>query len=312
MKLSIIVPVYNVEKYLVKCLDSLLTQDTDDYEVVVVNDGSTDSSPRILERYSSPRLRVFSKANGGLSSARNFGLERAEGEYVLFVDSDDFISDHCVGGVNAALNGCDVMVFSHVYNNESYDLSVSDAPATGRKFSMTGCPTAVWNYVFKKSFLLQNKFFFREGIYHEDTLFTPMAMYLAHSVVLYDKGIYHHYLDNPTSTTHINFAKRSKDLMLVVDELAAFAEERVSLQDRAIWGGYNLSAAINNLMLLSYSCDASVQKEVTDFFRCRKFLAKYLMHSPKQGTRLLGRIASTLGMNIFRVYRALYRFRYGF
>lgn len=312
MKLSIIVPVYNVEKYLAKCLDSLLAQDTDDYEVVVVNDGSTDGSPQILERYGSPRLRVFSKANGGQSSARNFGLERAAGEYVLFVDSDDFISDNCIGGVNAGLNGCDLMVFSHVYNNESYDLSVPDAPATGREFSMTGCPTAVWNYVYRKDFLFQNKLFFREGIYHEDTLYTPMAVYLAQSVVLYDKGIYHHYLDNPTSTTHINFSKRSKDLMLVVDELAAFVEEKVSQQDKAIWGGYNLSAAINNLMLLAYSCDASAHKEVTDFFRRRKCLAKYLMHSPKRGTRLLGRIASTLDMNIFRVYRVLYRFRYGF
>lgn len=312
MKLSIIVPVYNVEKYLAKCLESLLSQDTEDYEVIVVNDGSTDDCPQILEGFHSPRLRVFSKPNGGQSSARNFGLERARGEYVFFVDSDDFISDYCLRSLNAALDGCDLLVFSHVYQNDSCDLVVSDVPPIGRKFSMQGCPVAVWHYIYRKDFLLGSKLFFKEGIYHEDTLFTPMAVYLAKSVKLYVGGVYHHLLDNPTSTTHTNFSKRCEDLMLVVDELVSFAKSRVDEQDLSIWGGIHLSAAVNNLMVLAYSCDSYIKKKTIAFFENRRFLADYLLGSPRLGTRIVGRLSKTFGFNIFRVYSFFYRMRYGF
>lgn len=89
--ISVIVPVYNVDKYLKKCLDSILSQTLKNFEVVCVDDGSTDNSPKILEEYrvKDSRIRVYTKANGGVSSSRNFGLEKAKGHYVFFMDSDD-------------------------------------------------------------------------------------------------------------------------------------------------------------------------------------------------------------------------------
>lgn len=94
IKFSIIVPVYNVEKYILECLDSILKQDYDNYEILLINDGSTDKSGNICEIYAAKneKIKVFHKKNGGLSSARNFGLERATGDYVVFVDSDDYIA----------------------------------------------------------------------------------------------------------------------------------------------------------------------------------------------------------------------------
>jgi len=92
---SVIVPVYNVERYLPECLDSLLAQSFDDFEVVVVDDGSTDASPALIERYATAhpdRIRSFRKLNGGLGDARNFGIEHARGEYLAFVDADDTIA----------------------------------------------------------------------------------------------------------------------------------------------------------------------------------------------------------------------------
>ena len=91
--ISIIIPVYNVERYLPECLDSLLAQTYQNFELLCVNDGSSDSSQSILEQYArkDSRVRVFCKKNGGVSSARNFGLEQAKGEYIGFVDSDDFV-----------------------------------------------------------------------------------------------------------------------------------------------------------------------------------------------------------------------------
>ena len=91
--ISVIVPVYNVEEYLKQCLDSILEQTFSNYEVILVNDGSTDSSGLICQEYAEKdaRIRYFEKENGGLSDARNYGIEQAQGEYLTFVDSDDFL-----------------------------------------------------------------------------------------------------------------------------------------------------------------------------------------------------------------------------
>ena len=95
VKFSIIVPVYNVEKYLEDCLDSILKQTYDDFEVIVVNDGSTDNSQKVIDNYAKRdnRIKAFKKKNGGVSDARNYGISKAKGEYFIFVDSDDTIND---------------------------------------------------------------------------------------------------------------------------------------------------------------------------------------------------------------------------
>ncbi len=94
MELSIIIPVYNLENYIEDCLKSCLNQDIEDYEIICVDDGSKDNSPVILDRYAREypgRIKVFHKENGGVSSARNYGLERAQGDWIWFVDGDDLI-----------------------------------------------------------------------------------------------------------------------------------------------------------------------------------------------------------------------------
>ena len=98
VKISVIVPVYNVEKELPRCIESLLTQTYSNFELLLINDGSSDGSPEIMEKYAEkdPRIRTLHKKNGGVSSARNRGLEQAKGEYVCFVDADD-----AVGGVGS-------------------------------------------------------------------------------------------------------------------------------------------------------------------------------------------------------------------
>ena len=99
MKLSIIMPVYNVEDYLCKCIDSVLNQDYEDYEVILVDDGSPDECPKICDSYAKKHdnIRVVHRENGGLSAARNSGIEVAIGEYILFVDSDDYIEPNVLG-----------------------------------------------------------------------------------------------------------------------------------------------------------------------------------------------------------------------
>ena len=99
-KVSVIIPVYNAEKYLHKCVDSVLNQTLDDIEIILVDDGSTDKSPSICDDFEIKfdSIRVIHKENGGLSSARNFGMDKANGEFIGFVDSDDYIAPECMKG----------------------------------------------------------------------------------------------------------------------------------------------------------------------------------------------------------------------
>ena len=94
--LSVVVPVYNVEEYIYECIESILNQDIDGVEIIVINDGSTDNSLKIVKSFNDERIRIIDKENGGLSSARNVGLKEAVGEYVIFIDSDDYLKDKSV------------------------------------------------------------------------------------------------------------------------------------------------------------------------------------------------------------------------
>lgn len=122
LKLSIIVPVYNVEKYLPKCIDSLICGDGG-YEIILINDGSTDGSPDILADYAAryPALiRIITTPNGGLGHARNTGIDAAMGGYLLFVDSDDYLSPDALGSILAALDDSfDICIFDILSVNES-------------------------------------------------------------------------------------------------------------------------------------------------------------------------------------------------
>ena len=117
MKLSIVVPVYNVEKYIVRCISSLISQDYDDYEIIIVNDGTPDNSIEVLtSKISDERITIIHQENGGLSSARNVGMHHANGEYIWFVDSDDWVEKNCLSGFSPLLNGCDVLYFNKYFS----------------------------------------------------------------------------------------------------------------------------------------------------------------------------------------------------
>lgn len=117
MQYSVIIPVYNAEKTLRRCLDSLVKQAFSDYELLLINDGSTDGSDTICREYAEryPQVRYFAKENGGVSSARNLGLEHARGEYILFVDSDDYVTENYFDTISENLEHCsaDILMFGH-------------------------------------------------------------------------------------------------------------------------------------------------------------------------------------------------------
>ena len=187
---SVIIPVYNVEKYLAECVDSVLGQSDTDYEIILVDDGSTDSSGVICDAYAQKdaRIRVIHQSNGGLSAARNTGLKAARGEYVYFLDSDDYIEPHALARLvaKAEQEQADVVFFDgFVFFDEcEEDSSVSRyirkaAYATENGREMLGklllneeYRTAVPLMLFRADYLRKNELCFLEGIIHEDELFT--------------------------------------------------------------------------------------------------------------------------------------------
>ena len=236
MRFSIIIPVYNVESYLRDCLDSVLHQTFADWEAICVNDGSTDRSGEILEEYASrdQRFKVIAQPNGGLSSARNTGMTKAQGDYLVFVDSDDWLESNALETVAKALDGEDLLCFSgRRYFEETKAFNAADqleekVYETGMEYYNENALlhrdfafVCVVLRAYKRSFLIGNGLRFKEGIYHEDNLFTPIACYYAQGVKVIGDCLYDYRVRSESITTTYN-PKRLKDLMGTANELAAF------------------------------------------------------------------------------------------
>lgn len=182
--LSIIVPVYNTEKYLTKCLDSIINQTIKKIEIICVNDGSTDGSLDILEKYQKidKRIRIINKINGGLSSARNMGIEYATGEYIAFVDSDDSIELNTYETSLLHFNSpeVDLVYFSTRLVIEGNVNRVQDEQYFEHKYSglvnlshdvMTKMDVCAWNKIYKLSIIKKYKIRFPDGLWYEDNPF---------------------------------------------------------------------------------------------------------------------------------------------
>lgn len=201
MKISVIVPVYNVEDYIQECINSILKQSFTEYEVILVDDGSQDKSISLIKNIidSNENIKLITKKNGGLSSARNYGLKVARGEYVIFIDSDDFIEEHFLENLylTAKENNLDVALggYKKLYRNKTLKVidRVSDlynlGVVTGKEFLyneliLNDYRMEVWCNLYKREFLMENNLKFIEGILHEDEEFTPKMMVLANRVKL--------------------------------------------------------------------------------------------------------------------------------
>ena len=242
-KFSIIIPAYNVEQFLPKCLDSILTQQGADFEVICVNDGSTDGTLPLLENYAEKysNLKVVSQQNQGMSTARNRGLQEAQGEYVLFVDSDDWLCENSLQQLAQQLSGEDIVCFNakkYIETSGQYvenELPKIDETISGWEYfnRQRLVPTeihfvCIWQRAYKRNFLIDNKLCFAEGILRaEDDLFTTMAMYHAKTLKVVDICAYVYRVRPSSITTTVNI-KRWYDSLRVQEILADFF---VPLQD---------------------------------------------------------------------------------
>ena len=199
-KVSVIVPIYNVEKYIGKCVDSIRNQDYPNIEIILVDDGSPDKSPQIIDEMASndDRIKVIHEKNGGVSSARNRGIAAATGEYIMFVDGDDWVDDDYVSYFVDLIekHGCDIgmdknnyMVEKTMSADKSYRVSAEKAIEwiyLGTLF------VAVWNKIYKTSLLRESGVLFNEEIwYGEGMLFNIECLQCVEEVAIGEKAVYH-------------------------------------------------------------------------------------------------------------------------
>lgn len=221
---SIIVPVYKVEKYLDHCVRSLINQTFSDIEIILVDDGSPDRCPEMCDAYAlqDGRIRVIHKPNGGLSDARNAGLDLAAGAYVMLVDSDDCIEpDACEKLLPFVNTGCDIVIADGVSEGAEKRLThgslepnvLCDARAYLKKAVAKGrMPMASWLYVYNRQFLNREGLRFKKGILHEDEQFTPRAFLAAGQVVESGARFYRYMIRQDSITTGKDLRKNARDL----------------------------------------------------------------------------------------------------
>lgn len=236
--ISIIVPVYNVEKYFEKCIDSLVGQTYKDLDIILIDDGSTDKSPQICDRYalSDNRVRVLHQTNKGLSKARNVGLSMANGDYITFIDSDDYIELDTMETVMEAIErfGSDLVFFREKSVDETGKTTLIKGPEpTGlilekdRDFAENRIMGELINGVCDKVYradIIKDLTFETGRIYGEDFMFNLMALSKVEKVAYIDQ-IKYSYVSNSGSITHKSFSPNSFDQIYFKDRVCEYVKK---------------------------------------------------------------------------------------
>ena len=266
-KISVIIPIFNAEKYLENCIDSVLKQKVDNIEIVLINDGSTDNSGKIAKEYLNKyptQIKYFEKENGGVSDARNLGLKYATGDYIAFLDSDDYITDNLfkdlepymekkldmikykiskVGLQGDFLEENRTQIFEEKTGEEAFEIL----------YKQDKLIEAPWGYLYKREFWKENNFEYKKGLYHEDFGLTPLIILKAKKVASTDIG-YYNYVQTSNSITRGNDKttyKRAQDLLVHYDNMLKEIE-KYNISDKSkdnikIYYTNAIILAINNL-----------------------------------------------------------------
>lgn len=237
MFLSIVIPAYNVEKYIEKCLLSCVKQNIsfESYEIIVVIDGSPDNSLAIAKRIANiyKNIRIIIQENQGLSGARNTGMKHVKGEYIWFIDSDDYIEENCLKRIVSYLkDDLDVLQLQHRFVYEDNTPSIDQKACcikgvrSGKEVTLHGgLPVPAQFSIFRTNFLREHSLEFVRGIYHEDSEFKPRATYLAKKITS-DNAISYNYLQRTSGSITSHFKlKNGLDILKVNDSLLNFMDE---------------------------------------------------------------------------------------
>lgn len=280
---SVIMPVYNVEKYLQEAIKSIIVQTYKEWELILVDDGSTDKSAFICDEYAKEddRIKVIHQKNGGLSAARNTGIECSKGEYLLFVDSDDYVVETALAElVNKAENEkSDIVLFemSHI-NDETREITryseyvLNTAESVLELLNCDSYYAMACGYLIRKNVLITNKILFCKGILHEDELFTMQAMLNCRKISIIAKPLYFYRIRrNSIMKSSKNLSHKGNSLLLIVMKMLEWYQnyEKDSDSQKAI--DIRIEQLFHRAMADYFEGDPVVQfKMLANMHKCTK------------------------------------------
>lgn len=326
VKVSVIIPVYNVEKYIDRCLKSLVNQTFKDYEVIVVNDGSPDNSQKIIDKYTKKYHKLIKsviKENGGQGSARNLGIELSKGKYVMFVDSDDYIEKTMIEELYSKVEeGYDIVACNNYieYENGQKLEDIDESIYFNKEKNYLFSKPAVWNKIFLKDIIVKNKIKFREKLWYEDFDFTINIYGLTDKIGFVPKPLYN-YIIREGSTMNNSNIQRNLEIILAFDEIIKFYKSKKIytkyydyLEFLAI---YNIYIA-TNVRVINAKADKKKKLEVINKinnymyknfpdFKNNKYIDEYLSKNKKVILKLMNNKHYSLINIIFKVKNTIRR-----
>lgn len=311
MKLSIIIPAYNVEKYITRCLESILSQDVDEksYEVIVINDGSKDHTEDIVKRYTNSysNVKLINQVNQGASVARNVGLKLAQGELIWFVDADDAVTNDSLKSVPEFFQlypHADFLLFDRYQCYEDYkDLQYFNiwggrkdvyGKPLSREEAVSKLKTAVnWHFVYRRDYLIQHDLFLYPGIINEDNEYVFRVFFFAKEIRYIPYAHYIYTLMRTGSVTTVNFKATEKRLnaaLTTLDSWKQFADKYVKTEkDARFYYGFRYKMIIELLLLKNSDKQSDLYRTyllekrswrkwfISSFFKARDFSIKNIM-----------------------------------
>ncbi len=275
MLLSVIVPVYNVENYIFKCLQSLVDEEIFDVEIIVVDDGSTDNSFKIAKEFELKypnKIKVYQKNNGGLSDARNFGLNYAKGDYITFIDSDDYLEKGFYqNNISKLKEGYDLIIgdIRYVYSDPNKNFvskGLNQNSSDDFKKSLFLSPLFAHNKIYHKKFFKEYNFRFPLGLNDEDTIVSLLVFVFAEKVYYYDK-VSLNYVQREGSIMNSKFNPKMFDIFTIFDLVIAefkkyniydlyFEElEYLAIENMLYYGAFRFLRSSGYKQLLTKSFD---------------------------------------------------------
>lgn len=316
MRISIIIPLYKVEAFIEKCILSCLHQDipSSDYEIICVNDGSPDKSAEIAREIANKynNIKVIDRENGGLSAARNTGLKNAVGDYVWFVDSDDWIKENCLKRI---VDTCEVLNLdmlqicaANMIGNKAVRRFTrkDDGNVTkGRDVLRGGIAFCAPFSIYKRKFLIDNHLWFYEGIFHEDNEFSPRVFFKAERVSSINDVVYFVY-QNPNSITRSFNPKKAFDCIIVVKNLHDF-QIKENPGKRNCFNKV-IARTLNSSFHEVIKLEKQMQRDFSAELYANKYLYQHLINSGKTIYKIEGFLMRVFPKKPIAVYRFLNMF----
>ena len=311
---SVIIPVYNVEDYIEKCISSVINQTYNNMEIILVDDGSKDNSGNICEKYSKSdkRIKVIHKKNGGISDARNIGIKNASGIYITFIDSDDFVDNSYVELLYDTIEyyDADISIASHrvLYKKKCLNKSNGEKFCAESKEILEkilyddGIDISAWGKMYKKE--LFEKIKFPSNMLYEDAATTYKLVDLSEKIAVNSQPVYNYVIRN-NSISNCEFNEKKLDLIKATKEMTDFVKSKYPELEKAC-NRRLIYAYLSTLTQLAKANNKNkkIEKELMDYIKENKKVVLKDKRIPKRDR--LGIYAASLGMNVYKFFWKCY------